>query len=159
MARFLLGTQTFVDLACLVAGKPRVWLAKVYQTRGVMDLDLAISALSLVQIEQAFKKKEAQGPLDAEMIARRHRCRAYAQEFRNRNSILAFGDSEVAAWSLIASLPLLYIDSKGVSSQIGDGEIFVVATALATRLTLLDHLQPAHTALGILGLLVEDPYV
>jgi hypothetical protein len=147
LARFLLATQTFVDLARSRTSSVRAWLAAAREQRGIGDTDLAISAMSLLSLERHFQDLQAQRKLDAQKLALRARCATLAQEFRHRRSILPFGDDELPVWSQIQSLePDLDIEG------------FVLATAIVSRLTLLAHAAPIHTRLQSLGLLLEDPY-
>ena len=158
MARFLLGTQTFVDLAKTDESQPRKWLDNAYDTRGVIDTDTAISSATSVSVHRHFLDLQARGEMDARLLTLQTRCARYEQAFRERGNILPIDDDVVLAWKQNARLDLRYVGPDGKPYTIGLEEQLLIATAIARRLTLLNRRQPAHQDLAFLGLLVEDPY-
>ena len=148
MARFILATQTFVDMARSNTSSVRVWLTKARVERGVSDIDLTISVMSLVTLERDFQDLERRQLLGAQKLALRQRCNTLTQEFRYREGILPFTDEEMTTWAQVQRLdPTLDEDS------------YVYATAINRRLSLLTRPEPFHTQLQPLGLITEDPYV
>ena len=154
MARFVLGTSTFVEMAATDESGPRAWLDRAYETRGITDIEIAISAATLIAVERHF---DAQANPDETARVLKERCDQLAQEFRDRNAILPVDDATVGAWRWFAGMALFYVSRKGRRYDLGLEERLVLATAIAGRLTLLDRPQPAHGVLAAWGLRVEDP--
>jgi hypothetical protein len=148
VARYLLATQAFVDLARSGNSPVRAWLMRAHQERGTSDIDLAVSVMSLVALEREFQDLQRLSNLNAQKSALRQRCQILAQEFDFRKAILPFANESMTVWPMI----------QGLDPSI-DEEGFVFATAITLRLTLLAGPDPLHTNLRQFGLLVEDPYV
>lgn len=147
MARYLLATQTFIDFARSASSPVRAWLATARKERGISDLDLALSVMSLVSLERHFQDIESKAPLDAQKQVLRLRCERLAQEFRYRGGILPFTDNEMTTWAQVQRLaPDL------------DEEGFIFATSITQRISLLARPEPVLARLRPLGLLTEDPY-
>jgi hypothetical protein len=158
VARFLLGTQTFVDLAATDVSKPRTWLDRAYDTRGVTATDVAIGNATLISLHRHFLDLQARGNMGAKALTLQKRCARYEQACRDAGNILPLDDDAVLAWKHFAHLEFQYLRSDGTAYMIGLEEKLLVATAIANRLTLLNRRQPGHQDLEFFGLLVEDPY-
>ena len=158
MASFLLGTQTFVDLAATDESAPRAWLDKAFETRGVLSTDIAMSSSTSLSMHLHFRDLQGRGALDAKAQALQQRCALYEQEYRNARNVLSVDDDAILAWKNFSNLDIQYRRSDGPIYSVALQEQLLLATAIAKRLTLLSRRQPGHHDLALFGLIVEDPY-
>ena len=141
MARFLLSTGTFLGFAATKNSSVRAWLEKARDERNVKDVDLAVSVMSLVRLERLWLNPPSSGLNPA----LQHRCAVLAQEFRDRRTVLQFGDEALSTW----------LNVHRAHPEFDQEESFVVATAIEQRLTLLDKDLPEHERFKQLGLHLE----
>jgi predicted nucleic acid-binding protein len=162
--RYLLGTQSVVDIAKAVDLPPERWI-NVAAKRGIYDDDVAISAvtgMNLLMGLEAATAKVATAAEKGRLSAIRKNAELLIDRFVRGGRVIAVTKEIADRWRELLDYNLFFQTQGGQNREYRFNEKLVFATAIAgidsIPFILVDRHQPAHDDLASLGLLVEDPY-
>lgn len=157
MARYLLGTQCFVDIAKRANLIPEQWLEDL-DPRRVPGKDVQISAVTPMILTWTFDQ-EAKSPYNE---ALRQLCESLVKRFVFRKRVVPVTKEIADRWGQLLAFDLKHSRPDGTLEDYDYRERLVMATAIegveGLPFVLVDKRQAAHAALAPLGLQLEDPY-
>jgi predicted nucleic acid-binding protein len=161
--RYLLGTQSVVDIAKALDLAPERWMNTAAK-RGIYNDDVVISAvtgMNLLMGLDAAMAKAATAAEKARLSAIRKNAELLIDRFVRGGHVVAVTKEIADQWQELLDYDLFFKTPDG-RAEYKFNEKLVFATAIAgidrIPFILVDRHQPAHDDLASLGLRVEDPY-
>ncbi len=156
MPRYLLSTQTLVDVAKQAGLPAQKWL-EAAGDRGIQPSDVHISAVSPMILTRAFRQAE-RTPAHA---AVRRACESLVKRFAQAGQVVPVTKEIADRWGELLDYELTYTTAAGEAKLFGSHETLVMATAIegleGRPFVLVSKRQPAHATLKPRGLQLEDP--
>jgi hypothetical protein len=164
MPRYLLSTQSVVDIAKKIGRPPQRWF-ETAANRGIDRSHVFISAVTPMILRTTFEADAKNNP-DVATKAANAAVRRNTDEFIHRlvniGSIVPVSKEIADRWGELLEYDLTYETFDGRHKEYRFHEKVVLATAIvgtgSTPFTLVEKRNAALDALAALGLLVEDPY-
>jgi hypothetical protein len=164
MPRYLLSTQSVVDIAKKIGRPPQRW----WETAASRDIDRShvfISAVTPMILRATFAADAKNNPDPARKAANaaiRRNTDEFIHRLVNIGSVISVSKEIADRWGELLDYDLTYETFDGRHKQYGVHETVVLATAIvgtgSTPFVLVEKRNSALDVLAPFGLLVEDPY-